>query len=181
MIIYSELVTELAEDDFNKLYTSSESPLINGNFPVPTLTDSDGHIFTTLGTSFEHTIRGHINGSFIKGSTAFVLREEGTGLILSFQQGTLDDDGTFHSRFLLFSPDSAGSLGWVYNQAQFGGNSEVVKHLGIKRMCSYPIGENMIAFVRAIGKVQLEDLKNGSKAFRTPWGWDNYETNLVDM
>jgi hypothetical protein len=91
------------------------------------------------------------------------------------------EGGTFKTYISLFAPDSTGSLSWAYAPPEDSVVESLMANTGISRILMYPHGDNMENFIIAMGGVRVSDTSNGDKAYRTSWGWADYETDLVDM
>jgi len=188
-MIYSKITTHLDKDEFSAAYNSSVPYLEDGNYGYPTRKGESGVEVSIAGSEYQNlkdllfvqfntVVQSFttINNTMI----VFELREVGTDHLLALKLGTLVD-GTFNTWVSLFNPDSGGTLSWVFNPPSDPEVIELMSHTGIKRVLMKPSGKNLEDFIIAIGSVRVNDSDTGVHQYKSTWGWDNYETDLVDM
>jgi hypothetical protein len=186
-MIYSKLTTSITKVEFDSIYTSSEPYLVGGNYGESCTQGADGEWY--IGATSSHVgmqlrdsillVFQQVIESSGSGMCAFELRETGTDWLLSLKVGYVND-GTFTTLVTLMNPNSNGSLSWIYHPPSDAEIEELMVPTGIKRILMTPIGANFIAMCENTS-VRVTDADNGNRQYRSTWGWDNYETDLVDM
>tara|TARA_B110000908_G_scaffold96213_1_gene113770 strand:- start:1977 stop:2540 length:564 start_codon:yes stop_codon:yes gene_type:complete len=187
-MIYSKIVGSINMEEFDSIYKSSEPYLIGGNYGESCTQGADGEWYikatpSNAGMKLRDSIQlvfQQVIDSSGSGLCAFELRETGTDHLLALKVGSLVD-GTFNTWISLFQADTSGTLSWVFNPPSDPEVIELMAHTGIKRVLMKPTGKNLENFIIAIGSVRVNDSDTGVHQYKSTWGWDNYETDLVDM
>jgi len=188
-MMYAKLTTEIDDKEFDALYVSSESYLVGGNFSADTFTNIEGTTFIVQNEVLRGSLKALLRAEYDRGLTAppservcvFELREITTDKIICLKVGRLDVSGTFKTRISLLQPDSRGSLSWLYEPPSNDKVVKIMENTGIKRMLMRPVGANLENFIIAIGGIRVNDSSSGVKQYKSTWGWDGYETDLVEM
>jgi len=165
--MYSRLITEISDSDFDRLYASSEPYILGGNLGIDDVQDG-----LYKGFSLKNILKDRLN-DMLDSSAVFELREVGTDSLLMVQSGYVDEYGTFDVVLSFFGPDASGSLSWAYAPPSNSVVEELMKPTGIQRIILHPRGDNMVKFILAMGGTRMLDDKDGM-CYRTPWGWDGF-------
>lgn len=183
-MIYAQNVSSINQDEFDAIYASSEPYLIGGNFGEQCTQNAEGVWCLPEGNVplkeviFLEYFNGLQNPS--PKLRVFELRETGTDHLLSLKIGFVDDDDTFTTMITLMNPNSDGSLSWIYYPPSDADIEELMEPTGIKRILMTPVGANFIAMCENTS-IRVTDKDNGNRQYRSTWGWDDYETDLVDL
>jgi hypothetical protein len=166
-MMYSKLITEISSTDFDRVYTPSVPYLVNGNLGKTLLSQEASNL--------KMIMQQRLKDLFNDGAV-FELREVGTDVLLSLMAGRIDSDGTFHHVLSFFGPNASGSVSWAFYPPPDAEVEDLMSDTGIKRMVMYPEGTNMESFIQAMGAVKLTDKEDGTKRYRTTWGWSDFSS-----
>jgi len=161
--MYSELVTTISDSEFDELFEASYDYLAEN------CDDFEGWPKAEIKEDFKRLTYA----DFSPVNHCLVLRDDVSNNIMGLHQGVLTSDGTLESESVMFGLDRYGSRSWAY---QLGDNElamALFNPLGIQRIYFYPVGANMVAYMKAI-HCTLDGTKEGDKnrpRYRSAWGW----------